>query len=180
MLELRKQVYEANMELYRNHLAPLTWGNVSQVDRSLGVMAIKPSGVPYERLSAEDITVVSLETGERVAGHLNPSSDTPTHLVPRQRSGMPACAHAFSLCHRVGASGQAAALPGHHARGLLLWRGARHALCQPGRGRPGIRGGNRHGDCGGLRRARSRAHARRARARAWPVHLGRFGPEKRT
>ena len=81
MLELRKHVYEANMELYRNHLAPLTWGNVSQVDRSLGVMAIKPSGVPYERLSAEDITVVSLETGERVAGHLNPSSDTPTHLA---------------------------------------------------------------------------------------------------
>ena len=81
MLELRKQVYEANMELYRNHLAPLTWGNVSQVDRSLGVMAIKPSGVPYERLSVEDITVVSLETGERVAGHLNPSSDTPTHLA---------------------------------------------------------------------------------------------------
>ena len=81
MLELRKQVYEANMELHRNHLAPLTWGNVSQVDRSLGVMAIKPSGVPYERLSAEDITVVSLETGERVAGHLNPSSDTPTHLA---------------------------------------------------------------------------------------------------
>ena len=81
MLELRKQVYEANMELYRNRLAPLTWGNVSQVDRSLGVMAIKPSGVPYERLSAEDITVVSLETGERVAGHLNPSSDTPTHLA---------------------------------------------------------------------------------------------------
>ena len=81
MLDLRKQVYEANMELYRNHLAPLTWGNVSQVDRSLGVMAIKPSGVPYERLSAEDITVVSLETGERVAGHLNPSSDTPTHLA---------------------------------------------------------------------------------------------------
>ena len=81
MLELRKQFYEANMELYRNHLAPLTWGNVSQVDRSLGVMAIKPSGVPYERLSAEDITVVSLETGERVAGHLNPSSDTPTHLA---------------------------------------------------------------------------------------------------
>ena len=81
MLELRKQVYEANMELYRNHLAPLTWGNVSQVDRSLGVMAIKPSGVPYERLSAEDITVVSLETGELVAGHLNPSSDTPTHLA---------------------------------------------------------------------------------------------------
>ena len=81
MLELRKQVYEANMELYRNHLAPLTWGNVSQVDRALGVMAIKPSGVPYERLSAEDITVVSLETGERVAGHLNPSSDTPTHLA---------------------------------------------------------------------------------------------------
>ena len=81
MLELRKQVYEANMELYRNHLAPLTWGNVSQVDRSLGVMAIKPSGVPYEELKPEDMVIVSLETGERVEGRLNPSSDTPTHLA---------------------------------------------------------------------------------------------------
>lgn len=97
MLELRKQVYEANMELYRNHLAPLTWGNVSQVDRSLGVMAIKPSGVPYERLSAEDITVVSLETGERVAGHLNPSSDTPTHLaLYRAFPGIGGIAHTHS------------------------------------------------------------------------------------
>ena len=124
MLELRKQVYEANMELYRNHLAPLTWGNVSQVDRSLGVMAIKPSGVPYERLSVEDITVVSLETGERVVSRIS------WHWRHH--------AHAFTLCHCLGTGGQAAALPGHHARGLLLWRGARHALCQPGRGRPGI------------------------------------------
>lgn len=140
MLELRKQVYEANMELYRNHLAPLTWGNVSQVDRSLGVMAIKPSGVPYERLSAEDITVVSLETGERVAGHLNPSSDTPTHLaLYRAFPGIGGITHTHSPYATAWAqAGQAAALPGHHARGLLLWRGARHALCQPGRGRPGI------------------------------------------
>lgn len=114
MLELRKQVYEANMELYRNHLAPLTWGNVSQVDRSLGVMAIKPSGVPYERLSAEDITVVSLETGERVAGHLNPSSDTPTHLaLYRAFPGIGGITHTHSPYATAWAqAGQAAALPG--------------------------------------------------------------------
>lgn len=138
MLELRKQVYEANMELYRNHLAPLTWGNVSQVDRSLGVMAIKPSGVPYERLSAEDITVVSLETGERVAGHLNPSSDTPTHLaLYRAFPGIGGITHTHSPYATAWAqAGQAAALPGAPRTRIAFYgEGARHALCQPGRGR---------------------------------------------
>ena len=81
MRELKEQVYRANMELHKNRLAPLTWGNVSQADRARGIMAIKPSGVPYEELKPEDMVIVSLETGERVEGRLNPSSDTPTHLA---------------------------------------------------------------------------------------------------
>ena len=55
-----------------------TWGNVSQIDRDAGVFAIKPSGVPYERLTADDMVVVDLEN-QRVEGKLNPSSDTRTH-----------------------------------------------------------------------------------------------------
>lgn len=81
MRELKEQAYRANMELHKNRLAPLTWGNVSQADRARGIMAIKPSGVPYEELKPEDMVIVSLETGERVEGRLNPSSDTPTHLA---------------------------------------------------------------------------------------------------
>ncbi len=76
---LKQKVYEANMELYRRNMVIYTWGNVSEADREAGVFAIKPSGVPYETLKAEDIVVLSIETGEKVDGKLNPSSDTPTH-----------------------------------------------------------------------------------------------------
>jgi L-ribulose-5-phosphate 4-epimerase len=62
-------------------LVILTWGNASQVDRDLGVMAIKPSGVDYDHLSPASMVIVSLETGKVVEGTLRPSSDTPTHLV---------------------------------------------------------------------------------------------------
>ena len=78
--ELKQAVYEANMELFRRNLVLYTWGNVSQADRSAGVFAIKPSGVPYEILKAEDIVVMSLADGGKVDGSLNPSSDTPTHF----------------------------------------------------------------------------------------------------
>ena len=81
MLEkLREQVYEANLELPRRGLVTYTWGNVSGIDRERGLVVIKPSGVEYDALRPEDLVVVSLESGERVAGSLNPSSDTPTHL----------------------------------------------------------------------------------------------------
>ena len=81
MLEkLREQVYEANLELPRRGLVTYTWGNVSGVDREHGLVVIKPSGVEYDALRPEDLVVVSLESGERVEGTLNPSSDTPTHL----------------------------------------------------------------------------------------------------
>ena len=58
-----------------------TWGNVSAIDREKGLVVIKPSGVSYDTMKASDMVVVSLETGKVVEGDLNPSSDTPTHLV---------------------------------------------------------------------------------------------------
>jgi len=78
---LREQVLEANLEIVRAGLVVLTFGNVSGADRAAGVMAIKPSGVPYDRLSADAIVVLDLESGDVVAGEARPSSDTPTHLV---------------------------------------------------------------------------------------------------
>ncbi len=82
MLEKLKQaVCEANLLLPKYNLVTFTWGNVSGVDREKGLMVIKPSGVEYEGMSAEDMVVVSLETGERVEGKWKPSSDTDTHIA---------------------------------------------------------------------------------------------------
>lgn len=78
--ELKRQVYEANMELPRRGLVTYTWGNVSGIDREKGLFVIKPSGVAYEDLRPEDLVVLDLE-GRQVEGGLNPSSDTKTHLV---------------------------------------------------------------------------------------------------
>ena len=69
------------MRLVHAGLVVLTWGNASGVDRSAGVMVIKPSGVAYDSLKPQDMVVVSLEDGSVVDGTLRPSSDTPTHLV---------------------------------------------------------------------------------------------------
>jgi L-ribulose-5-phosphate 4-epimerase len=77
---LKEAVWEANMEIPNRNLAIYTWGNVSQIDRKAGVFAIKPSGVPYEKLQIEDIVVVDME-GNVVEGSLRPSSDMETHLV---------------------------------------------------------------------------------------------------
>lgn len=82
MLEdLKEKVFQANLELVRQGLVIYTWGNVSGIDRESGLVVIKPSGVGYDDMKASDMVVVSLETGEVVEGDLNPSSDTPTHLV---------------------------------------------------------------------------------------------------
>lgn len=79
--ELKKEVFQANLDLVKRGLVIFTWGNVSGVDREKGLVVIKPSGVSYETMKPEDMVVVSLETGKVVEGDLNPSSDTPTHLV---------------------------------------------------------------------------------------------------
>jgi L-ribulose-5-phosphate 4-epimerase len=79
--ELRKQVLEANLELGRSGLVVLTFGNASAVDRAAGVVAIKASGVPYDRLTVADVAVVELADGAVAGGGKRPSSDTPTHLA---------------------------------------------------------------------------------------------------
>ncbi|MBR5826988.1 MAG: class II aldolase/adducin family protein, partial [Clostridia bacterium] len=77
--ELKKKVLEANLELPKYGLVTFTWGNVSGIDREKGLIVIKPSGVEYDVMTAEDMVVVDLE-GNVVEGKLNPSSDTPTHI----------------------------------------------------------------------------------------------------
>ena len=80
MLEgLKKRVFEENIALVKHGLVVLTWGNVSAKDPETGLVVIKPSGVPYGTMRAEDMVVVDLD-GNKVEGDLNPSSDLPTHL----------------------------------------------------------------------------------------------------
>ena len=78
MLEnLKKEVHKANLLLPQYGLVTFTWGNVSAIDRDSGLMVIKPSGVEYDKLTCEDMVVVDINTGKKVEGNLNPSSDTP-------------------------------------------------------------------------------------------------------
>ncbi len=81
MLEdLKKDVCEANIELVKHGLVIFTWGNVSGIDREKNLIVIKPSGVDYDNMKPSDMVVLDLD-GNIVEGDLNPSSDTPTHLV---------------------------------------------------------------------------------------------------
>jgi L-ribulose-5-phosphate 4-epimerase len=81
MLEgLKQQVCQANLMLPKYGLVIFTWGNVSGIDREQGMVVIKPSGVSFDDMKAQDMVVVALETGDLVEGTLKPSSDTPTHL----------------------------------------------------------------------------------------------------
>ena len=79
--ELKEKVFRANLDLVKHNLVIFTWGNVSGIDREKGLVVIKPSGVDYDVMKASDMVVVDLATGKVVEGDLNPSSDTPTHLV---------------------------------------------------------------------------------------------------
>ncbi|MGC7590939.1 L-ribulose-5-phosphate 4-epimerase, partial [Bisgaard Taxon 46] len=76
---LREKVLKANLELPKHNLVTFTWGNVSAIDRESGLVAIKPSGVEYDVMTADDIVIVDLD-GNRVWGTKKPSSDTATHL----------------------------------------------------------------------------------------------------
>ena len=77
---LREEVLEANLGLKRHALVTLTWGNASAIDRDSGLVAIKPSGVPYEDMRVDDIVILDLD-GRIVEGSRHPSTDTPTHLL---------------------------------------------------------------------------------------------------
>ncbi|KIC96298.1 L-ribulose-5-phosphate 4-epimerase [Flavihumibacter solisilvae] len=78
--QIRQEAYESNMQLPRLGLVLFTFGNVSSVDRTRGVFAIKPSGVPYDKLTPESMVIVDFD-GKVVDGSLRPSSDTKTHAV---------------------------------------------------------------------------------------------------
>ncbi|BFJ01093.1 MAG: L-ribulose-5-phosphate 4-epimerase [Priestia megaterium] len=78
--KLKEEVFQANIDLPKHGLVKYTWGNVSAIDRDSGLFVIKPSGVTYEKMTAQDMVVVDLE-GRVVEGELNPSSDTLTHAV---------------------------------------------------------------------------------------------------
>jgi L-ribulose-5-phosphate 4-epimerase len=78
--ELKKRVFEANLDLVKYGLVLFTWGNVSEIDRGKGIFAIKPSGLPYDAMTWEDMVLVDLD-GKVVDSKRKPSSDTPTHLV---------------------------------------------------------------------------------------------------
>lgn len=84
MHTLKQQVFDANMDLPRYGLVTFTWGNVSAIDRERGLVVIKPSGVAYETMKADDMVVVDLK-GNRVEGRYRPSSDTATHLALYRR-----------------------------------------------------------------------------------------------
>lgn len=94
--KLRNQVLEANLELVRRGLVLYTFGNASGIDRASGLVAIKPSGVPYEELTPEHMVISDLQ-GKTVEGKLRPSSDLPTHLeLYRQFSNVGGVAHTHS------------------------------------------------------------------------------------
>lgn len=77
---LKEEVWRANLLLPKSGLVTFTWGNVSGIDRGRALIVIKPSGVSYEDLTADDMVVVDAASGKVVEGRLQPSSDTPTHL----------------------------------------------------------------------------------------------------
>ena len=121
--ELRQIVFRANRDLAATGLVMGTFGNVSQVDRAAGLMAIKPSGVPYQQLTVEDIVPVSLESGDVLEGKRRPSSDTPTHLELYR---------AFESCGGVVHTHSEYATTFAHARACVRCMGTTHADYFPG------------------------------------------------
>ena len=77
---LKECVLQSNLDLVKNGLVTLTWGNASQIDRETGRIVIKPSGIAYDKMTVEDMVVVDLN-GDKLEGKWNPSSDLPTHLA---------------------------------------------------------------------------------------------------
>lgn len=103
---LREEVLEANLELVRRGLVIYTFGNASGISREQGLVAIKPSGVPYDALKPEDLIVVDLD-GKIVEGSLRPSSDLATHLILyRAFKEINGVAHTHSSCATAWAQAQ--------------------------------------------------------------------------
>ncbi len=100
--ELKRAVWQANLDLVAKGLVIETWGNASGIDRAQGLVVIKPSGVPYEEMKPEHMVVVAVQDGRVVEGQLKPSSDTPTHLELYRAFGrIGGVVHTHSLCATV-------------------------------------------------------------------------------
>jgi len=125
MLEkIKAQVCEANLQLVSAGLVIQTWGNASAVIRDLGVMVIKPSGVPYAGMLPSHMVVVSLVTGQVVEGTLKPSSDTPTHLeLYRAFPGIGGVVHTHSL-HATAWAQACRSLPAYGTTQADYWYGS--------------------------------------------------------
>jgi L-ribulose-5-phosphate 4-epimerase len=104
--ELKESVYRANLELQKHNLVIYSFGNVSGIDRKKGVVAIKPSGVPYDKLTPKKIVLLDL-LGNVIEGKLRPSSDTPTHLeLYRTFSDIGGVCHTHSIYATMWAQAQ--------------------------------------------------------------------------
>lgn len=149
LVDLKRAVCEANLELVREGLVIQTFGNVSSVDRATGNFVIKPSGVGYHVLKPERMVVVSVETAKVVEGDWRPSSDTPTHgVLYRAFKDIAAIVHTHSL-HATAWAQARRQIPalGTDARGLFSRAGAGHAVAD-GEGSPGrLRVEHRPRDC---------------------------------
>ena len=137
--ELKKEVYEANMELPRRGLITYTWGNVSGIDRERGLFVIKPSGVDYGQLRPEDMVVMDLD-GNKVEGDLNPSSDTATHLELYKAFGgdWRNRSYPFSHGYGLGPGRPRAALLRYDPCGLFLWGDSMRQEFNAGGDRKGV------------------------------------------
>jgi L-ribulose-5-phosphate 4-epimerase len=127
---LREQVLDANLELVRRGLVVYTFGNLSGIDRGQGLVAIKPSGVPYEELTPAQIVIMDL-AGKIVDGNLRPSSDWPTHLeLYKHFPNIGGSAHAFRIRHGMGTGGEAHPLLRDHTRRLFSRFGSSNGPAQ--------------------------------------------------
>ena len=143
--DLVDEVLKANCALAALGLAPLTWGNASGIDREEGLIAIKPSGVAYDELTAEDIVVLDLD-GNVVQSERRPSTDTPTHLVLyRAFDEIGGIVHTHSTWSVAWAQAQREIpLLGTTHADLCAEADPAHPSADRGRDRRGVRGGHRH------------------------------------
>ena len=178
--QLREQVLEANLEVVRRGLVLYTFGNVSGISREDNLVVIKPSGVPYERMKADDLVITDLD-GKVVWGELRPSSDLETHIhLYKSFPTIGGVVHTHSEHrHRLGAGLPRDSGAGHHPCRLLLRPGADHRPAD-GRGDQGrlcARDGRRHH--GGLRQPRPDGGPRSPGRRTRPLRLGQDAGRRR-
>ena len=173
MLEaLKKEVCEANLELVKHDLVIFTWGNVSAIDRTSGLVVIKPSGVAYEQMKPEDMVVVDLDGHRRefetFFGYSDPSGVVQGFPGDR-RSG----AYPFYVCYVMGSGRYRSTEYRHHTCGLFQWADSLYPGYVPGGSRRSLRGGNRECDCGTFPEVEPGIYPRSTGQKPWSFFLGK-------